>query len=743
MTTMPPVRTPPIPSRPAQAGTAPSGGPATASAIPTLDPIKLVKKYKWLLMATTAAGIFLGTVAHFVLLRTFPVFTSYIVYECAAQEGEVGSLNPSMNFRDELDKFMATQVQVMISDRVVQPAVQDPQMDKIAGAWTARFKRGNTLDTSKAVKALKKRLGASIVGESNFLRLSFWDTDPDLAKAVVEVVGGAYIRDRKNSAAGEINDRKGHISTSISQINDSISALQKNRSRLLVDQTVESLDDKANQAIRQMTAIDEKLVEVRADKEVYIVQRDQLLREQERPIRNYTESLRKRVEQDPSIQSMMNTINTLKGELTAMKQRLGERHRDVVQLTTRINGLSLQMQSEREKLLAQEFEAQLDSLSTAVTSVEAQEADMMKKFNEAKDRAAELTQTLAQVKDLDREIDRSTDSKAKLQDDLKSIDILGSMRGTSRIVQFQPAERPKVVTFPKLYIMAPAGMALLLGLVGGVVLVMEIVDQRVKSPADVALIPRTRVLGLVPHAQEDPTGAERIETVFRDRPYSVLSESFRQLRVALLKRMQGAGHRSLVVMSGMPGSGATTVVTNLAYAFASADQTVLVIDANFRRPAIHRYLGLAEAPGLADVLAGQATLDTAAQTTDNPNIKVLTAGSAGARAFERLSTRTMTELLREASSRFDLVLLDVAPAMIAGDALAIAARCDASMLVVRAMAEKRGMVARLRNELSDAKAEFTGVLVNAVRSAAGGYLRGNILASHRYQNNGTEPTAKD
>jgi hypothetical protein len=68
--------------------------------------------------------------------------------------------------------------------------------------------------------------------------------------------------------------------------------------------------------------------------------------------------------------------------------------------------------------------------------------------------------------------------------------------------------------------------------------------------------------------------------------------------------------------------------------------------------------------------------------------------------------------------------------------MALANRCDAVMLVVRALSEKRGMVARLRNELSEVKAEFLGVVVNAVRSAAGGYLKGNILAAHKYHNGG-------
>jgi protein-tyrosine kinase len=249
------------------------------------------------------------------------------------------------------------------------------------------------------------------------------------------------------------------------------------------------------------------------------------------------------------------------------------------------------------------------------------------------------------------------------------------------------------------------------------------------------MIPRTRVLGIVPHASEDPGTPTRLETVFRDLPAGVLAESYRQLRATLLKKMHQAGHKSLLVMSGMPGSGATSAVCNLAFAMAMAEQRVLVIDANFRRPAIHRIFDGREGPGLSDVLAnGGLGLTETVQKTGVEHIHLLSAGSADKRLFERLSTAPMAEVLREAGEQYDIVLVDVAPAMVAGDALALANRCDATMLVVRAMGEKRGLVARLRNELAETRTDFLGVLVNGVRSSAGGYLKGNILASHKYQN---------
>ncbi|NBW90732.1 MAG: hypothetical protein EBR51_12695, partial [Gammaproteobacteria bacterium] len=163
------------------------------------------------------------------------------------------------------------------------------------------------------------------------------------------------------------------------------------------------------------------------------------------------------------------------------------------------------------------------------------------------------------------------------------------------------------------------------------------------------------------------------------------------------------------------------------------EKRVLIIDANFRRPAVNRVFGLPEAPGLGDCLAKSIDFAKAIQATSTPGVEVMTAGTKETRIIERLGTAGFSNLLAEACTKYDLVLIDCAPVIVAGDGLTIAHRCDASMLVVRAFGEKRGLVARVRNELTESRSEFLGVLVNSVRASAGGYLRGNFRATQEYQ----------
>src|SRR5690606_10328452 len=112
------------------------------------------------------------------------------------------------------------------------------------------------------------------------------------------------------------------------------------------------------------------------------------------------------------------------------------------------------------------------------------------------------------------------------------------------VVQFETV--PDVASFPKLYIMIPLGIILLTGLVTGTILVLEILDQRVKGPSDLPALGRIPVLGLVPDAAEDPSQPEHPESVFRDIPGSVMAEHYRQIRTRVAKAMVRGGHKTLL-----------------------------------------------------------------------------------------------------------------------------------------------------------------------------------------------------
>lgn len=730
MTTLNPSR--PAISQQARPAAPPSAAPGSA---PVIDPLKLLQKYKWLLGIAAAVGLALGAVGHYVLLYTYPIYRTSVIFETFPIETDPAVIGNPTGVKDEFDAFKSTQVHILLSDLTIESTVSDPRLQIEAPKWTSQFMNAGSFDRVKAATRLRRNLSAGIMGDSNLVRMSFWWTDPEEAVAVARIVRRVYLDGRREMAGRDISQRKDLLLAAIRQADEDIRSRQRDRERLLQTQSVDALESATTAANNQLKAIDEKLIEIRMDKENLRTQLAQLERELASPVGiNYSDSIRKRVDDDPIIANQRHAINVAEARISAARLRLGAEHRSLRQMETELESMRQVLAETTQKLRQQAFDAQLDGLRNAIRSMDAQEADQLRSHEIATRKATELTQIRTQIGDIDLEISRLQDSKAKFSNDLKNIEVTTQGRNQARVMLYQDAMRPRAVTFPRLIIMVPLGIILVIGLVGGVVVLIEVIDQRVKSPSDIAMIPRTRVLGIIPHSSEDPANPSRIETVFRDQPGGVMAEHIRQLRGSIIKRMQQGNHKSLVVMSGMPDSGATTVTMNLALALAAAEHRVLLVDANFRRPALHRILGLKEAPGLADVLAGSRTLADCAQRTDNERLTILAAGSPDNRMFERLGTEAMGNLLKEAGEQYDLILIDVAPAMVSGDALSVANRADASLLVVRALGEKRGMVARLRNDLGDARGEFLGVVVNAVRSAAGGYLRGNILATHRYRN---------
>jgi polysaccharide biosynthesis transport protein len=731
MTTLPTTRPSiPVAPRPAPAMPAPGLG------MPALDPVRLLKKYKWVLGAAAAFGIVLGAASHFVLMATFPIYKPYIIYECLPQQGSPDQMGPRIGFEKEFEKFMATQVQVLTSETIIDKTVSDPTLLRDAPNWAAKYSEHGALNTIRASKALRKRLSASIRGDSNFVMVSLWGNDGDETTGLLKLLGRVYESNRQQTGGIEISNRRDTLVRAISASDDQIKALQRDKETLLQNHSIDSLEEQHSSVRQEMNRVSENLVDVRTTLEAMITQRDQLQRELESAAGQFiSDSIRKRVEENPTLIQMKHTMNMLESELSGMlMQGLTPQHQSYVKLKSRLDGAKKQYDAEAERLRIEAFNAELDALKTTVASMQAQEAKLQGRIEETSKRAVELTKLLARIRDLELEIGRRSESKSKLSDDLARMEIVTKGPYEARVIRYQDAQLPKGPSFPKITIMVPIGLVLVLGIVGGVIVLLEIVDQRIKGPADVAALPRTRVLGLIPHACEDPQNCERIETVFRDRPSSVLAESFRQVRGQLLKRMAQGGHKTLLVVAATPDSGTTTVALNLAFATAATQQRVLVIDANFRRPSVHRTVGLSEGPGLADVLSGKASLASAVQTVGD--ITILTAGSPDQRIVERLATEPMNTLLRDAAAAYDMVIIDVAPTLVSGDGLALANRCDATVMVVRAMVDKRGMVARLRNDLGETKADLLGVIVNAARTTAGGYLKGNIESTHKYQTAG-------
>jgi len=667
-----------------------TGGPTTASSMTALDPLRLLRKYKLLLLAAAIFGAGLGALGHVVLMNVYPLYKAETIFQAYA-------------------------------------------LQTAAPNWYKRYIENGSFNPEEALKDLRDDVHARIIGDTTLMTMSMVWKNPKEVAGIVDLAAEAYLEERNRVANSEQSRTRDAVLASLRDIDEQMVKLENDRKYILESQNIEAIEGKYTEATLGMNTTSTDI----GDKAQELASIDVMLRDIEDQLKvsntpTYSDQLRDAIERDPTIGKLKLDIVTLEAQLDAWARNLGPEHRDVKRLQRDLDARREKLESEREKMLEQKFFAMRDAYKLSRDQLMGQIQALEQRLKEFRTRAEQLAPQLAKVADINDQMDRLTTSKADMEKTRNELEAVQSLDTSTRVGVYQRVQIPNEVMFPKWFIMIPLGVIMITGLVGGVAALREVVDQRVKGPADIAVIPRVRVLGIVPHASEDPANPEHPETAFRDQPGGILAESFRQLRANVAKRMAQSAYKTLLVVGGLPESGGTSVACNLAYACAAADQKVLIIDANFRRPQINALMGAAEGPGLGDVLRGKMRLEAALQHTGIQHLDVLTAGAAENRRFESLATDAMAALLKEAAARYDLVIIDVAPSVF-GDAIALANRCDASMLVVRAFGEKRGMVARIRNELAETHADFLGVLVNGVRSAAGGYLRGNIRATHNYQ----------
>jgi capsular exopolysaccharide synthesis family protein len=300
--------------------------------------------------------------------------------------------------------------------------------------------------------------------------------------------------------------------------------------------------------------------------------------------------------------------------------------------------------------------------------------------------------------------------------------------------QQRPVE-PDHPSFPNLTATMGASIALGLALSLGIAFLREATDTTVRSPRDILRVGNMNLLGMVPHEADDPQASgARLPLVIFEAPHSMMAEQFRQVRTRLQHAASLDTTRSILVTSPSPGDGKSTVACNLAAGLALNGRRILLVDANFRRPELHRIFGIGNEVGFSDVLNDVTTFPTAVQTTTIPNLSVMASGVKPSNPTELLESQLLLDFIERALEEYDHVIFDSGPMLFVSESVALAPRVDGVVTVLRARTSTRGVLQRMRDGLRAVKAEHLGVVLNGVRSQAGGYYGRSIKTYYEYQN---------
>lgn len=223
------------------------------------------------------------------------------------------------------------------------------------------------------------------------------------------------------------------------------------------------------------------------------------------------------------------------------------------------------------------------------------------------------------------------------------------------------------------------------------------------------------------------------DIVIGNKQSFMFTEAYKSLRTNVLFSLPKDGCKKLIVTSALAGEGKSTVSSHLAVALAEMGVSVLIIDCDLRRGKIHRLFDVKRTPGLANVLAGFADINSAVQKTSVDNLFLLPAGAVPPNPAELLASNRMQQLLDEFAKSFDYIVLDTSPVNVVSDALPLGALVDGVMLVVRQNYTDKISLDRCISSFEFADTKVLGLVFNDVETKKAskgkyGYYKGGYYS---------------
>lgn len=319
---------------------------------------------------------------------------------------------------------------------------------------------------------------------------------------------------------------------------------------------------------------------------------------------------------------------------------------------------------------------------------------------------------------LTRQREEAAESLKLLQSKLEEARIAEAQK-VSNLRIIEVAEVPDAYAYPKRSVVLVIAIFFGSILATGVVLLLELMDNRLYEVAEAEELLKLPLLGVLPRLPATKLTLEPAEKFLDDVS---LVEPYRML----LKNLEFRNAEKLqvvVVSSTLSGEGKSVVVSHLAAVAAMLFRRTLIIDADLRRPVQHTLFNLPPKPGITDVIDGHRTLLNAAQPTDIENLFVLTCGELHGRPSQLLESEAMKSLIAEAALHYDLVIIDTPPIGVCADAATLSQYSDGVIMTTRPSVTLKESLQRAVSELNQNRIPVLGVVVNGMTSDAEKYYR--------------------
>ena len=640
--------------------------------------------------------------------------------------------------------FFETQYRIMESHVVARMAAEQidlPRRPEYAGrkpaavarlrGWLSSQLRSSATEApteevsplDRATAFIQGSLDVAPVRNSQLVEISFTDRDPILAADIANAASAAYQQFTFDARYDTTGKAKEFLAKDVARVQAEIVQLERNLQDLSEKKEILSIGD-GTEDIRERSLADLSRRHTQALGELSAAEA------RFRAVENAAPDAIEEVLNSLTIGHLRREQAVLERRLRQMRERFDESWPALVEVRQEFETATLQLHDEAERIAAQvravagaEFDRLQDEVANLARETEGLKRDVQRAQRDGIEYAGFRQEIDTKRKVLADLVARQSETETSFRlKDTRASSVRTVDRAEVPARPFSPSKTRSLA------------LALIVGLgVGvGMAFLFDHLDNTVKGEQDVERIAGLSVLGRVPltHDLRAVDDSDKDRTASLDLashldPRGAVSEAFRELRTSILLATPDHPPRHVVVTSCEPQEGKSTVAINLATVLTQAGRRVLVVDADLRRPRVHKTLGVANGSGLSSYLSGNATLDGLVLPTRIPGLSVVPSGPIPPNPSELLGSPGLGTLVRffEDDERFDHIIFDSPPVLSVTDAIVLSTCLDSTVLVTRSAVTTREALSAVMTRLRRARANVIGAVLNAASFEHGYYGR--------------------
>jgi polysaccharide biosynthesis transport protein len=695
------------------------------------DYLRVLIKRKWVLLGSIAI-VFGGSLI--ATLRTTPIYDAVGSIAINKPDPMFQNLRDSnysgFDYYDPTD--LDTEVRILGSDLLALQVIKELNLDRLPEFGGSGQPQSSALQlTSDALQADSVRADSILAGFKGNLRvmlepntriidIHFRSPNKELAARVVNTMANTYIEQNFKTRFESTMQASDWLSRQLVDLQMKVETSQEKLVKYQKDHQILGTDDKQNLTTAKLDELNKELTAAESER----MQKESVYRLAESGDAESAAAVAAGAAQNKtsvSSSALLDKLQSQKADLqiqiAQLSTQFGPAYPKLAQLNNQIQEIDKQSQNEMKKVAGRLRGDYLASLQ--------RENLLRAALDEQKQQQNKLNESAIEYSFLKRDFETNRTLYEGLLQKLKEAGVTAGLR-SNNIREVDIARTPIVPAEPN--IPRNLGFGFMLGITTGVGLafLLEGVDNTVRTPEQAQAISGLSSLGMIPLGSKNTleissrslsvaTSKEVVELITQSRPQSQMSEAYRALRTSLLLTSVGAPPRVILITSALPQEGKTTTSINTATVLAQKGTRVLLIDADLRRPSIHKSLGLGPRIGLSNVLTGGATLQEATfRSSLLPNLYILPAGTPPPNPAELLASAQMAEILAVLRDSYDHIVVDTPPTLSVTDAVVLSPSADAVVLVIRCGQTTKPALRRSREILSQVNARVAGVLLNAV-----------------------------